>query len=58
MKKSQLLSIINKAINEVLEESLYAEKPGADPSNTLPNIVAPDFSTEKNSTFQSKYRKS
>jgi len=57
MKKSKLLSIINRAINEVLEESLYAEKPGADPSNTLPNIIAPDSNTERDPKFQSKYKK-
>jgi hypothetical protein len=57
MKKSKLLSIVNKAINEVLEESLYAEKPGADPSNTLPNIISPDANTERDPKFQSKYKK-
>jgi hypothetical protein len=57
MKKTKLLSIINKAINEVLEESLYAEKPGADTSNTLPNVISPDANTEKDPKFQSKYKK-
>jgi hypothetical protein len=57
MKKSKLLSIVNKAINEVLEESLYAEKPGADSSNTLPNIISPDANTERDPKFQSKYKK-
>jgi len=57
MKKSKLLSIINKAINEVLEESIYAEKPGADPSNTLPNVISPDANTERDPKFQSKYKK-
>ena len=57
MKKSKLLSIVNKAINEVLEESLYAEKPGADSLNILPNIISPDANTERDPKFQSKYKK-
>jgi hypothetical protein len=57
MKKSKLLCIVNKAINEVLEEALYVEKPGADSSNTLPNVISPDANTEKDPKFQSKYKK-
>lgn len=57
MKQIELKQIINKVVKETLDEALYTEKPGADRTNTLPNVVAPDPSTEKDPMFQAKYKK-
>lgn len=57
MKKSELKKQIEEVITEILSEDLYAEKPGVDPANKLPNITTADKSTASDPKFKAKYDK-
>ena len=57
MKKSDLKKTIKEVITEILGEDLYAEKPGADPANKLPNVTTADKATANDPKFKAKYDK-
>ena len=57
MKRSELRKTIEETITEILGEDLYAEKPGADPSNKLPNVTSADKATANDPKFKAKYDK-
>jgi len=57
MKRSDLKKQIEEVITEILSEDLYAEKPGADPANKLPNVTTADKATANDPKFKTKYEK-
>jgi hypothetical protein len=57
MKLSELRKQIEDTITEILGEDLYTEKPGADPSNKLPNVTTADKATAADPKFKAKYEK-
>jgi len=57
MKRSEIKKQIEETITEILGEDLYAEKPGVDPANKLPNVTAADKTTANDPKFKAKYDK-
>ena len=57
MKLSELKKYIEENIVEILGEDLFAEKPGADPGNRLPNVTSADAATANDPKFKAKYYK-
>ena len=55
MKRSELKKYIEENIVEILGEDLFAEKPGVDPSNKLPNVTSADAATANDPKFKAKY---